>query len=150
LFFLKKKKEKTEHKFSSPNPAYIRPGRSFFFSQSGVNPGWDQQSPNRRIRTHQTKNTKTQNGKKFNTPKQQQVAGNKTRKKKKKKKKTNLPAIKPNRPLNHSPEIIKPKQENQSIWIWISTSPAVILWTPAPSSTMDLSAIGLPLPSPSV
>jgi hypothetical protein len=134
--------------FSSPNPAYIRPGRSFFFSQSGVNPGRDRQSPNRRIRTHQTKNTKTQNGKKFNTPKQQEVTENKTRKNKIKK--INSPAIKPGRPLNHSPEIIKPKQENRSIWIWISTSPAVILLTPAPSSTTDLSPIGLPLPSPSV
>jgi hypothetical protein len=117
LFFLKKKKEKTEHKFSSPNPAYIRPGRSFFFSQSGVNPGWDQQSPNRRIRTHQTKNTKTQNGKKFNTPKQQQVAGNKTRKKKKKKqnfKKKKTPKTPPLPPKkNPKKKKKKKKKKNQ-------------------------------------
>jgi hypothetical protein len=113
LFFLKKKKEKTEHKFSSPNPAYIRPGRSFFFSQSGVNPGWDQQSPNRRIRTHQTKNTKTQNGKKFNTPKQQQVAGNKTRKKKKKKKKK--PICRPLNPIAHSTTRRKSSNQNKRI-----------------------------------
>jgi hypothetical protein len=85
---------------------------SFFFSQSSVHPGQDWQSPSRRIRTYQTKNTKTQNGKKnsINQNNNNPVAGNETRKKKK-------PIRRPLNQNNKNPvahSITRRKSSNQS------------------------------------